>query len=208
MKTKIIVINSQNAVSESVRILKKGGLVIYPTETSYGIGSDATNEKAIKKLIKLKGRRHTDAKGVIHVKPISIIVSSLLMIRKYGFLNEDAKKLSRMSGPLTLVIRKRKLPDILSEKTIAFRIPANRFALRLVKRYGRPVTATSANLSGRLPLYKIKDVKKIFDGKADLIIDAGNLAVRKPSTIYDTTSKNILRKGRIKEKDIIKCLET
>lgn len=208
MRPLIVDVNARNAVSEAVRTLKKGGIIIYPTETCYGIGADATNEKAVKKVINAKGRE---------AKPISIIVSGLPMVRKYGFLDKDSVRLVKklMPAALTLVIRKRnidrrlcRLPELLSRDTIGFRIPAGEFAFRLVKRYGRPITATSANISGEPPIYRIDEIKKAFCGKLDMIIDASNLPKRKPSTIYDTINKKIVREGKIREKEIIKCIET
>ncbi len=207
MRTLIADANSKSAVSEAVRVLKKGGIIVYPTETCYGIGADATNSNAIKKVISAKKRE---------TKPISIIVSGLPMIRKYCFLNSDTAKLVKklMPAALTLVVRKRNdvkqprlLPELLSKNTIGFRIPEGDFALKLVKQYGRPVTATSANISSEPQIYRIKEAERIFTGKVDLIINAGDLPRREASTVFDVKRRKILRKGKITRKQIMEAME-
>ncbi|MBI2075868.1 MAG: threonylcarbamoyl-AMP synthase [Candidatus Aenigmarchaeota archaeon] len=201
MKTVIIKAKYKNAISAAVRVLKKGGIIIYPTETSYGIGADAANSDAIKKIFRIKIRE----KG----KQISIIVSSLSMAKEYAVIGILTKKLAQkfMPGPLTLISKKKNLPGILSKNTIAWRIPSHAFALALVKKFGKPITATSANKSGKPQMYKINNVIKSFPGSVDLIIDAGNLPRQRPSTIFDTINQKIVRKGPIKEKDISACLK-
>lgn len=201
MKTTVIKSKGENAVRAAVNALKKGGIVIYPTETSYGIGADATKSNAIRKIFRLKARENG--------KPISIIISSLAMAKKYAFIDALSRKLIKqfMPGPLTLISKKKNLPDILSKNTIAWRIPSHPFALALVKKSGRPITATSANLSGKRQLYRIKEVAKTFSGCVDLIIDAGNLPRRSPSTVFDTINQKILRKGPVKEKGIAAYLK-
>lgn len=180
-----------NQIKKAVSILRKGGVIAYPTETCYGLGADATNPKAIRKVYKLKGRAFN--------KPISIIVSDIKMWKKYAYVNKKAEYLIKkyMPGALTLVLRKKKtLPDILSRKTIGARIPDNKTALKLVKELGKPITATSANISGGKNTYTIKSVLKQI--KLDYYINAGKLPRRKPSTIYDVEKNKVIRKGPIK----------
>jgi tRNA threonylcarbamoyl adenosine modification protein (Sua5/YciO/YrdC/YwlC family) len=193
-------ISSPDDVTGAAEVLQKGGLVIYPTETSYGIGCDATNSEAIKNVYRLKGRDYA--------KPLSIIVADVEMAKKYIGINKTAETLVKkfMPGPLTLVAKKRNLPDELCRETIAFRISSNKFATGMTKKLGNPITATSANISGDEPIYEIKKIKLQFKNKADLIIDAGNLEKRKPSTIYDTISRKILREGDITKSQIEKAL--
>ncbi len=195
MKTMIIKINDRKAITSAVSVLKKGGIVVYPTETSYGVGADATNIRALKKINRLKGRKN---------KFLPIIIDRK-MAGKYIVLNSDMKNLMKrfMPGPLTLVADKRmKTKKLLG----GFRIPANSFALNLVKRFGKPITATSANISGNKQIYGIKDVKKVFSGRADLIIDAGSLPRRQPSTVFDVRGMRILRKGKISLRKIGKVI--
>ncbi len=201
MKARTIDAKDKNAISIAVSVLKRSGVIIYPTESSYGIGADATSENAIRRVCRMKGRKN---------KPISIIVSSVKMARYYAHLDKEASLLAGnlMPGRLTLVVKKKKnLPDILSKDTIGFRIPPHEFFVTLVKKFGKPITATSANKAGLPALYRIRDVVKTFGDSADLIIDAGNLSKRKTSTVYDVVNKRIIRKGPVKETDIEKCLK-
>jgi len=200
MKTKIFPIN-ENSIKETVNVLKNGGICIYPTETCYGLGCDATNEKAIKKLRKIKKMNDE--------KKISIIVSSLEMIKKYGRVTRRVEKIVNlfMPAPLTLVIRKKKsIPDILNKDEIAFRIPNNLVALKLVKEFGKPITATSANITTKPSIYTFDKIRKVFEGKVDIILDGGDLPLEPPSTIVDMTKRKpeIIREGSMKATLILK----
>ena len=191
----ILKAKEKNAVKYVISILKQGGLVIYPTESSYGIGADFNNNEAKKRIYAIKKRAKS--------KQLSVIAGSLAAIRKYAEIGKDASLLARkfMPGPLTLVVKRK------GRGTIAFRISSHPFALALAKRYGKPITATSANIAGKKQLYKISDVIKAFGGKADLIIDGGDLLLSKPSTIYDIARKKLLRKGPVSGKDIRSALK-
>lgn len=179
-----------NKIKKAVSILKKGGLVIYPTETCYGLGADATSQKAVKKVYLIKKRPRN--------KPISIVVSDIKMFKKYAYISKKAEKLIKkyMPGPLTLVLKKKNLPNVLSKNKIGIRIPNNKIALKLIKEFGKPITATSANLAGGSNPYTIKSALKQI--KPDYYIDAGKLPRRKPSTIYDVEKNRIIRKGSIR----------
>ncbi len=197
VKTKVIKLTNDNeskSIEKAAETIKSGGLVIYPTETSYGIAADASNEKAVKEVFKVKKR--------LRSKPIPVIINSIENMKNYGFLDEKSEFIAKkfMPGPLTLIIDKKKvIPDILNPKEVAFRVSSHPIALKLSKVVGRPITATSANLSGRPPLYKIEDVKKQFEGKVDIILDYGDLSEVKSSTIIDLRGGNIkiIRKGPI-----------
>lgn len=192
--TMIISVTDKNAVKYALQVLRQGGVIVYPTESSYGIGADFSNEKAVRRIFRIKGR--------IKGKKLSVIVGSIAAIKKYAIIRKDAAALARkfMPGPLTLVVNAK------PKGTIAFRIPSHPFALSLAKRYKKPITATSANISDKPSLYKIKDVIRIFGGSVDLIIDAGDLPKNKPSTIYDLSKKKLLRKGPVSERKILKAL--
>ncbi len=200
MKAKIVNVRDTNAIPLAVSVLRRGGVVIYPTESSYGIAADSTNEKAVRRIVELKGREN---------KSIPVIVSSLAMAKRYAHVGKKASMLIEkfMPGRLTLVVNKRNLPDILSKDTIGFRIPPHEFSVAVTRRLGKPITATSANKSGGPALYRIKDVVKTFGNSVELIIDAGNLPKRKVSTVYDVVNRRIIRKGPVKERDIVKCLK-
>jgi len=175
-------------VDAACKILAAGGLVIFPTETVYGAGVDATNPQAVEKLLRYKSRREG--------KPLSIAVTDLAMAEKYAEINDQARKLYQqfMPGPLTIVSRDRGLlaPGVASEfATVGTRIPDYDLVIEIVRAYGRPITATSANASGKKRPYTVDDVlnqlsKKQLD-QVDLILDAGKLPPNPPSTVIDTT---------------------
>ncbi len=191
----------KSAARKAAQVLKNNGVIIYPTETSYGMGASVKSNRAIAEIKKIKGR---DAH-----KPISIVVSDEKMAGRYCKLSADSRKLIQkfMPGPLTLVVPKKKtVPDSLSEKGIAFRIPANKFARDLCRELGAAITATSANFSWEPANYSAKKIIKKFDGKVGLIVDAGTLPNRKASTLFDVANRKIIRAGKITETRILKVL--
>lgn len=205
---KIIKKNSK-AVKVAVEILKKGGLVIYPTETVYGIGADATNPKAIKKLNAYKKRPFG--------KPYSIAVDTIQMAKEYAKLNNTALNLYKnfLPGPVTVIStgKHKVAPGIESENgTLGIRIPDYKLVNDIIKKLGKPITATSANASYQKRPYQIKDILDNISKKQkdliDLIIDTGRLPGKEPSTVIDTTADDlvILRQGDIKLKNKNKIL--
>ncbi|OIO26120.1 threonylcarbamoyl-AMP synthase [Candidatus Micrarchaeota archaeon CG1_02_55_22] len=201
MNTKVLQINlrerqrTARALDQAAKAILAGGIVIYPTETAYGMGADATNPAALKKVCDLKKREIG--------KALSIITADLGMMREYGNINPIVEYLANafLPGPLTLVVEKTdKLPDEISpDKSIAFRIPSNHFARGLVSTVGSPITATSANISGESQIYRETEVIQAFDGKVPIILTTGDLAEVPPSTILDTRiyPPKILREGPI-----------
>ena len=198
MKTEIA---SRNEIGKMAKVIKNGGVIIYPTETAYGIGVDALNKKAILKVHKVKKQPTS--------KLISIIVPSIEVAKKFGKINNGAEKIVEkfMPGPLTLIVKKqKKVPDVLSRKTIAFRISSNKTANAIARKFGGAITATSANIHNEPPVYSFKKAFEVFDGKVDVIVDAGNLPRRKASTVYDVLNRAIVRKGPVSEKEIEKVI--
>lgn len=196
-----IIKNNEKAVDAAVQILEKGGLVIYPTETLYGVGADATNPKAIKKLTEYKNRPLG--------KPYSIAITDQNMAENYAELNLTAKKLYKefLPGPLTIISKgKHKVASNVEgeDGTIGIRIPDYKLVIDIVKKLGKPITATSANASYKKRPYKISDILENISNKQkkliDLIIDAGELPKNEPSTVIDTTPDDptTLRQGDIK----------
>lgn len=190
----------QRAVKQAVAVLRKGGVIVYPTETAYGLGADAYNAEAVKKLRSVKQEPAES--------PISVIVADLQQAKRIAKIDHSAEKLIAkfMPGPLTLVVeKKKKVPNELSGKTIAFRISSNKFATALCKEFGSAITATSANIHGKPAIYNGDKAIKEFLGKVDLVIDVGKLPKCKVSTIYDVGKGKILREGKIKERQIKKA---
>ncbi len=210
LEAKVVKVDSDNpepeVIIEAAGIIKGGGLVIYPTETCYGLGANALDEAAVKKVFMVKKRPFG--------KPISIIVSDLGMWEKCAYVNEPAKRLIEkfLPGPLTIALKKRDvIPDIVSVKSIAARIPSHPVALLLVKETSVPITATSANISGRPPLYSARKAFATFKKDVNVILDAGRLPRRRPSTVVDLTmgaSPQITyRGGSISAESVLKELK-
>jgi len=189
-----------NTIATAVRVLKNGGVIVYPTETSYGLGCDATSRKAVKMVYRIKRR--------ISKKPLSVIFGSIASAKRYVQLNNIGSMLVKrfMPGPLTLVAKSKKKLVGSPKNEIAFRIPSGRFALTIARKFKKPITATSANLSGKEQIYD-SDKLDTFKNKVSLIIDAGNLPKRKISTIFDLRTMKIIRKGAITKKKIAKFLK-
>jgi L-threonylcarbamoyladenylate synthase len=208
MKTKILRVESMNpdvkTITEAVNVMKKGGIIIYPTETCYGIGADATNTEIIEKIYKIKGRDCS--------KPIPILVSNLNMIKKYGIITKGVESLVNkfMPGPLSLVINKKTLISDSNQESVYFRISSRPVASMLVKLLEKPMTTTSANMSGQPSLYEIKKVIELFRDKVDIILDCGDLSRTEPSTCVDMTNEDfvkIIREGPIPSEMILKELK-
>lgn len=192
--------NQLRLINFTLKILNQGGLVIFPSDTVYGALVDATNEKAVKKLIEFKNRPPG--------KPISIFVSDFEMLKKQLIINSQNLVILQkiLPGSFTIVLRSKHNVSRLLEsekKTLGVRLVKYQLVLDLVKKFGKPITATSANLAGKSPHYSVKTLlnnlpkrKKLL---IDLIIDAGKLPKNKPSTVIDLTTSEIkiIRKGNL-----------
>jgi len=192
---------SPKIIDEIVSALKRGKIVVYPTETFYGIGCDATNAQAVAKIFKIKGRQRN--------KALPFLVSDIKMARKYLRFNRQAKMLAAKfwPGPLSLVLdfnaNGRKIfKKSINQKSFdaGARISSNKIAALIVKKLGKPLISTSANLSGWPAASEAKTVIKYWQRrkfKPDVIIDAGKLPPSFGSTLADARSGKIiiLRKG-------------
>jgi L-threonylcarbamoyladenylate synthase len=186
-------------------VLRKGGVIIYPTDTLYGLGADAFSDAAVAKVYDIKGR---DTQ-----KPMHCIVANLEMVAEYAEVNDAARKLAEkfLPGPLTLVLKKRPVLNTGIAKgidTIGIRIPDNEFCVELAKSFGRPYTTTSANRAGTIPevtLEKIVQQLGVSAKGVELAVDAGMLPLRSPSTVVNVVSgsPSILREGAIPAADIL-----
>jgi L-threonylcarbamoyladenylate synthase len=194
----IVNIGEKQAIKETVKILKDGGLVVFPSDTVYILAVDPTSQKAVDKLLKFKNRWTG--------KAISIAVADKKMADNYIELNENTEKIyeSLLPGPFTIVSKGRKKVAVGIEAengTLGIRIPDNKYIAELIKAFGGPITATSANLSGRTPNYSVDSFLKTLSNRKkemiDLVVDAGKLPRNKPSTVIDATEPEIkiLRRG-------------
>ena len=196
--------NRAEVVKKSATVLKRGGLVVYPTDTCFGLGADATDSLAVDKVFEFKGERH---------KPMAVAVDGRRMAEKYVLINETAANLYEnfLPGRLTVISRSRgrSAPRLESDQgTLGVRIPDYLLVREIIKKFGRPITTTSANISGIKPPYSLADFNKYTSRKkrdmVDLFLDPGPLPERKPSTVVDTTFNEtaVLRQGEIAFKEI------
>lgn len=191
----------EEQVEEAKEVLSEGGIVIYPTETAYGIAADALDPEAVEKVY--------DAKKRPREKKLTAIVHDLETVERYAELTERERKLVEefMPGPLTLVVEKNpQVPDVLNEQFV-FRIPGSEVARELA-RFG-PVTATSANISGKETSYRVDDISGELREEADYIIDAGALEPSGTSTIAEVNNSDVVihRKGPVSRAEMEKVLE-
>lgn len=190
-------ISEETVLSHATEILAQGGVIAYPTETFYGLGVDATNEKAIRKIYNLKGRNFNN--------PISVIIDKEENL--YPLIGEvPAVALTLMKtfwpGPLTIIFKaSSKTSPLLTAQTgkIGVRISSHAGATLIVRKLGHPLTATSANVSGAPECSTATEVADQIGNKVDAIIDLGKTAGGRGSTIIDVTSDppQILREGVI-----------
>ena len=178
----------QNIINKVVETIKKGGVVVFPTDTVYGFLADAKNKKAVNRIFKIKRRSKQ--------KPLSVFVQDFKTAKSIALIDKNQKSFLKKSWPgkVTVVLKRKtgtKLYGI-DRKTIAVRIPKYKFLNDLLKKINKPLVQTSVNISGQLPLVRVKDMLGKFKEdklQPDLIVDAGFLK-NKPSKIIDLTGKN------------------
>jgi L-threonylcarbamoyladenylate synthase len=194
------------ALEYASSVINRGGIVAYPTETFYGLGTRFDDRAALKKLYELKHRPSEKAMPLI-------IGDETLLELITSEINSSAEKLIRCfwPGPLTILFHARQdIADFITAGTgkVAVRVPGESFALELVRTLMFPVTATSANISGCPPAETADDVIRYFGREIDLVIDSGKTPGGKPSTIVDASGENILilREGGISSEEIFAAL--
>jgi L-threonylcarbamoyladenylate synthase len=177
--------------------MKKGGLVIYPTDTVYGLGCDPFNIKAVEKVFKVKGERKN--------KPLPILASEMKAVERIAHMNEDAKKIAKKywPGPLTLVVPKKlTLPSMVTcnLESVGVRIPNHKVALQLVTLCGGLIVGTSANKTGEKPPKTAQEAASQLGEQVDIVLDGGHAPLGQESSIVDLTSKTpkMIREGPIK----------
>ena len=175
-----------------VQILAQGGVIVYPTDTLYGLGCDIFSESGIERIWQIKGRSAR--------KPISMVCTNLKQVHEYAVIDEYASRLMKqvLPGPFTIVLpaTPKAPPSVCSEKgRVGIRIPRCQMALDLAANLGRPITSTSVNKAGQPPLTDPKEIARIFF-ELDAIIDAGELS-GSGSTVIDVTGEeiNVIREG-------------
>lgn len=198
----IIKQDSLNAISSAEKILTASGVIVYPTETSYGLGCAATDKQAVDKLYKLK--------KLPDDKPSILVVASLAMAEEYGVFSEIAKQLAKKywPGPLTLVMPAKSDNGLVfnlinqANQTVGLRWSSYMMTEDLSRAIKQPIVSTSANLSGQSDTYSLTEVELRFKNsidQIDLMIDGGILPDVKPSTVVQVIDQKIevLRQGEI-----------
>ena len=194
-------------VDRVVDHLNKGQVIAYPTETIYGLGADVLNRKAVKRIYDLKSRDY----GL----PIAILVADLKMLRDFVAQMPDSALLLMRKfwpGALTICLTASEiLPKDLVTSTgkVGFRMSSHPVASAIVAAFGRPITTTSANLSGFPPSLSVKHIQKYFGEKIPCIVDGGECEPSRGSTVVDITEETmrVIRDGAISAEEVIKCFQ-
>jgi len=174
-------------ITEAVSVLRRDGIIVYPTETVYGLGGDAFSDEAIQRVYEIKERPLS--------KPVSVAVSDMDMLHAIAFTNEASEEFINrfLPGPVTVVLRAKScVPPVLTGGTglIGIRMPDNKTACEIIRQFDAPITSTSANTSGQMAPVRKEDVTVIHD----LFVDGGDLPGT-PSTVIDLVNWRIIRAG-------------
>jgi L-threonylcarbamoyladenylate synthase len=205
-ETKYVTVSAENpdaeVISEAARILDRGGLVAFPTETVYGLAADAFNDSAIRKVFEAKGRP-SDNPLIVHIAETTALTSISASFPEIGLT------LARTfwPGPLTLVVQRTDhVSDLVTAglDTVAVRMPNHPVALSLIRKLDRGIVAPSANISGRPSPTTAQHVYDDLNGRIDFILDAGATRIGVESTVLDITQTPpvILRKGGLSREAI------
>ncbi len=193
-----------NKIEEAATSIKNGEIVLFPTETVYGIGANALDETAVDKIFKAKGRA-SDNPLIVHICNISMLEN---LVKEVG---EIEKKLIEnfWPGPLTIIFdRKECVPNKVTAglDTVGIRMPSNKIASKLIEFSRLPIAAPSANISGKPSGTRIEDIIDELDGKVEYILDAGMADIGVESTVVRVIDNkvHILRPGKITKEDIEK----
>ncbi len=180
-------------INKAVQVLRKGGIIIYPTDTVYGMGCDIYNKKALEKLFRIKND--------VGTKLFSFICSNFKEISKYAKISDYAFKKMKylLPGPYTFILPTTRLvPKELwsKRKTVGIRIPNNKVALKLVELLGNPIISTSTTNRKGDVLYEPFEIRNIFNNQVDLMLASGNL-IGDPSSVIDLSEDQpeIIRRG-------------
>ena len=191
-------------IAAAAKIVRNGGLVVFPTETVYGLGCDPNNVEAVKRLLAAKGDRN---------KPLPVLAGNLADVENVAFVSTDGKRLASKfwPGPLTLIFSKKSsLPDIVTfgRDSVGLRIPDNEVALSLIRLSGGLLIGSSANRTAEIPAKSVNELSVELKEMVDFILDGGPTVQGVPSTIVDLTADTprILREGPISLQKILDAL--
>jgi tRNA threonylcarbamoyl adenosine modification protein (Sua5/YciO/YrdC/YwlC family) len=185
---KHIDIDHPQVVKYAVNVLAKGGVIVYPTDTLYGFGADATNDEAINKINQIKGRSD----------PMSVMAADEMMAINWMNINNEQIEVVKpyLGRAMTLIVPVKQ--NIVSTKilgednTLGIRIPNNKFCNELSSQFGKPIVSTSVNRTSEQPMNDTVQIESEFSSEVDLLIDGGTLPKSKGSTIYKFTDSKII----------------
>lgn len=191
-------------IKEVVKVLRDGGVVVYPTDTVYGVGGDPFNEIVVDRIVAIKRRVG---------KPLPVLVSSIDVVKEIAYVSNTALQLMRYfwPGPLTLVLPvKKKFPLRITLGTgkIGVRMPAHKIPLLLAKGLSGVIIGTSANISGHPAPRTAEEALRELGELVDIVLDAGPTPGGAPSTVVEVNEEiKIIREGPISIKDLLKALQ-
>ncbi|OGD58782.1 threonylcarbamoyl-AMP synthase [Candidatus Bathyarchaeota archaeon RBG_13_52_12] len=195
---------NDDAIKAAAFLIKEGGVVVYPTETVYGIGCVPSDPDAAQRICEIKERAD---------KPLPLICSDIEMVRKIVVMTSAAEKLAARfwPGPLTIVLASKvKYSTWVTHgaSTLGVRVTEHPVAQKLAKAVGGVIVSTSANISGGEPARSAQEAKEIFMNKVDIILDGGPSPCSESSTVVDLTGGDVwlLRKGPITGEQIMAVL--
>ena len=178
-------------IGEAIDIMADGGVILYPTDTVYGLGANIFNNDAVKRIYEIKKRDSS--------KPLSVLVEDMESMELIADLNKNSREIISkwLPGPFTFILNKRKIvsPYVSASSKVGVRIPDYRIARALASLF--PITTTSANLTNEDTLSNPQDILKQLGNDIDLVIDVGDLNNAKPSTVIDlsTSKPTLIRNG-------------
>ncbi len=196
------VLNGKNDINEAIEYIKNGKLVIFPTETVYGIGANVFDEEAVSSIFKMKGRKQ-DNPLIVHISDLNMLND---LVEEVGEIEQNLIN-EFWPGPLTIIFPKTNLiPDIVTcgLDTVGIRMPSNEIANKLIKQSELPIAAPSANISGKPSGTCIEDIKNEFINEDIIMIDGGDSKIGLESTVIKVENNQIiiLRPGYITERDL------
>lgn len=201
--------NGSEIAQNAAQILAVGGVVLFPTDTLYGLGADAFSNEAVDKIYAIKGRDEG--------KPIHALVSDLKMAAQYAEITPDVRlAVERLpKGKVTFICKKKPGHEsgiCRGLDTFGFRIPDNEFCVEMMRAFGKPITATSANVAGEEPQRSIEAILAQFEhsnipqnvGMINVVVDGGELPMSAPSTVISFAGDlpKILRVGAVSAADV------
>ena len=178
-------------INEAIDIMAEGGVILYPTDTVYGLGANIFNNDAVKRIYEIKRRDHS--------KPLSILVQDTDGLELVADLKKSSREIVNkwLPGPFTFILNKKRTvsPYVSASAKVGVRIPDYRIARMLAALF--PITTTSANLTNECTLSNPQDILKQIGSDIDLVIDVGDLGKAKPSTVIDLSSSKptLVRNG-------------